>query len=304
MPVPAFFAALTPAVRGGIWMMAAALSFTVMTTLVRLVGQEIHPFQIGFVRILVNIVLILPFVLRTGRSIWRTTNHKAYALRGLFGFAFVLTYFAGAALIPVPDSQALIFTSPLFVTAMAVVFLGERLRGQRTMALVIGFCGAMIILRPGLDEVNIGAVLVLIAAVANAASNTVVKYTTRSDHPDKAVFYLMIWVAPMIFVPAMMVWKPPTWYQLALMIGIGVFATFNQRFLSRAFAAADATAVLPFDFARLPFAALIGWLVFADFPDIWVWVGAAVIFGASIYLTRSEARTTAKAAAKAASEAP
>mgnify|MGYP005642564567 FL=1 len=91
MPVRAFFAELPPALRGGLWMMAAALSFTVMTTLVRQVGQEIHPFQIGFVRILVNLVLIFPFVMRTGKSIWKTDNHKAYALRGLFGFAFVLT---------------------------------------------------------------------------------------------------------------------------------------------------------------------------------------------------------------------
>jgi drug/metabolite transporter (DMT)-like permease len=272
-------------------MMAAALSFTVMTTLVRQVGQEIHPFQIGFVRILVNLVLIFPFVMRTGKSIWKTDNHKAYALRGLFGFAFVLTYFAGAAQIPVSDSQALIFTSPLFVTAMAVLFLGEKLKGPRTLALII--------LRPGFDEVNIGAVLVLIASFANAASNAVVKYTTRSDHPDKAVFYLMLWVAPMMLIPAIMVWETPTLYQFTLMIGIGIFATFNQRFLGRAFAAADATAVLPFDFARLPFAALIGWLVFSEFPDVWVWVGAAVIFSASIYLTRHEARATAKAAAEA-----
>lgn len=298
MPAAAFFAKLTPAVRGGLWMMAAALSFTIMTTLVRQVGQEIHPFQIGFVRILVNLVLIFPFVLRTGKSIWKTDNHKAYALRGLFGFAFVLTYFAGAAQIPVSDSQALIFTSPLFVTAMAVLFLGEKLKGPRTLALIVGFCGALVILRPGFDEVNIGAVLVLIAAFANAASNAVVKYTTRSDHPDKAVFYLMLWVAPMMLVPALMVWNTPSLYQLTLMIGIGVFATFNQRFIGRAFAAADATAVLPFDFARLPFAALIGWLVFSEFPDIWVWVGAAVIFCASIYLTRHEARATAKAAAE------
>jgi drug/metabolite transporter (DMT)-like permease len=95
-----------------------------------------------------------------------------------------------------------------------------------------------------------------------------------------------------------MVWNTPSLYQLTLMIGIGVFATFNQRFIGRAFAAAAATAVLPFDFARLPFAALIGWLVFSEFPDIWVWVGAAVIFCASIYLTRHEARATAKAAAE------
>ena len=294
MPAPAFLAELPPAIRGGLWMMAAAFSFTLMTTLIREIGQEVHPFQIGFVRILVNLILILPFAIRTGPSIWKSDNHKAYALRGLCGLVFVLTFFPGASLIPVPDSQALIFTSPLFVTAMALLFLGERLKAPRTIALIVGFCGALVILRPGFDEVNIGAVLVLIGAFANASSNAIVKYTTRSDHPDKAVFYLMIWVAPMMVVPALMVWQTPTLYQFAVMMGIGVFATFNQRFLGRAFASADATAVLPFDFARLPFAALIGWIVFAEFPDIYVWIGGAVIFGASIYLVRDEAKARRK----------
>jgi len=271
-------------------MVSAALSFTLMTTLIREVAVDIHPFQIGFMRVLVNLILILPFAFRTGRAIWMTPNHKIYAFRGFTGLVFVLTYFPGAALIPVSDSQALLFTSPLFLTAMAILFLGERYSSARGMALIAGFCGVLIILRPGFDEVNIGAVLVLIAAVANAASNATVKYATRTDHPDTAVFYLMLWVTPVMLGPALWVWKTPTLYQLGLLIAIGFFATCNQRFLGRSFASADATAVLPFDFARLPFAALIGWIAFSELPDIWVWGGGFVIFGASVLLARHESR--------------
>ncbi len=291
MTVASRFSDLPPALRGGLWMMAAALSFTLMTTLIRQVAADIHPFQIGFVRVLVNLVLIMPFVIRTGRTIWMTPNHKVYAFRGFTGLLFVLTYFPGAALIPVSDSQALVFTSPLFLTAMAILFLGERLSRARGLALFAGFCGALIILRPGFDDTNIGAVLVLVAALANAASNATVKYTTRTDHPDTAVFYLMLWVTPMMLGPALWVWKTPTLYQLVLLVGIGFFATCNQRFLGRCFAAADATAVLPFDFARLPFAALIGWMVFSELPDVWVWVGGGVIFAASALLARHESRS-------------
>jgi drug/metabolite transporter (DMT)-like permease len=130
---------------------------------------------------------------------------------------------------------------------------------------------------------------VLAAALANATSNTIVKFTTRSDHPDTVVFYLMVYVTPMTFVPALFVWTWPNLGQLLLLTGVGVFATLNQRFLSRAFATTDATAVLPFDFARLPFAAIIGFLVFAELPDIWVWVGGAVIFASSVYTAHHEA---------------
>ena len=269
--------------------MASALSFTLMTVLIREVAVEIHPFEIAFFRAVTNLLLMVPFVIRNGIEVFQSENHKAYAGRGVMGLIFLMTYFSGAALIPVSDSQALIFSSPLWASLLAVYFLSEKLKLSRVTALTIGFCGALIILRPGFDMVDFGAGLVLIASIANAASNVLVKFTTRTDHPDKAVLFLMIYVTPLILIPALFVWVIPTWSQLGLMIAIGFFATLNQRFLSRAFASADATAILPFDFVRLPFAALMGWLVFAETPDMWVWFGGALIFGASIYIARKEA---------------
>ena len=279
---------LAPALRGGLYMIGAAASFTIMTALIRVIAQEIHPFEIGFFRTITNLILMVPFVLRTGPTVFQTENHKVYALRGLIGVAFVMSYFSGAAMIPVSDSQALIFTSPLFAAALVVVFLGEKIRGRRMVALGIGFLGAMIILRPGFDAINLGAVLVLIGAMTNGASNALVKYTTRKDHPDTAVLFLMLYVTPLIALPTVFVWVTPSWEQLGFLLAIGFFATLNQRFLSRAFAAADATAVLPYDFSRLPFAALIGWFVFSELPDFWVWVGGAIIFAASIYIAHRE----------------
>lgn len=280
---------LPGSIRGGLWMVAAALSFTIMTTLIREVAQEVHPFEIGFFRVVTNLVLMLPFAIRTGPGIFQSSNHKIYAFRGAFGLLFLLTYFPGAAMVPVSDSQALIFSSPLFASVMAIVFLGERVRGRRVSALISGFCGAILVLRPGFDTVNAGALLVLIGAFANAASNVMVRHTTRTDHPDKAVFFLMMYMTPLATIPALFVWTTPTLEQLAYMVAIGFCGALNQRFMSRAFAVAEATAILPFDFARLPFAALIGWIVFAELPDIWVWVGGALIFGASLYIAHREA---------------
>jgi drug/metabolite transporter (DMT)-like permease len=279
---------LPASIRGGLWMMASALSFTIMTALIREVAKEIHPFEIGVFRVVTNLLLMLPFALRTGRSIWVSDNHKVYVFRGLIGTAFLLCYFTGAALIPVSDTQALIFTTPLFATLMAVVFLRERLRARRTVALIIGFLGALIIIRPGFTTINLGSVLVLLSAVAFAASLVTVRHTTRTDHPDTAVFYLMLYMTPLVTIPALFFWTAPTFTQVGLMVAIGFFATLNQRCFSRAFAVAEATAVMPFDFARLPFAALIGWMVFAERPDMWVWIGGFVIFGASLYIAHRE----------------
>ena len=282
---------LPGAVRGGLWMVAAAASFTVMTTLIRQTAAGIHPIEIAFVRALVNLLLMLPFAIRAGRAGLKTNNHKAFLLRAVCGFAFLMSYFPGAALIPVAESQVLTFTSPLWATLLAVLFLGERVTTTRAMALFGGFAGVLIILRPGVVEISLGALLVLAGALAAAASNAIVKFTTRTDHPDAVVLYQMVYVTPMIFVPALWVWTWPTLQQLLLMIAVGFFATLNQRFLSRAYAAADATAVSPFEFARLPFAAVIGYLVFAELPDIWAWLGGAVIFSASLYMVQREART-------------
>lgn len=274
-------------------MSGAAASFTLMTALIRETAPGVHPFEIAFFRALVNLVLMLPFAIRVGAAGLKTTNHKVFALRGVCGLVFLMTYFSGAALIPVAESQALVFTSPLWGALLAVLFLSERVYMARSLALIAGFAGVLIILRPGIVEVSLGALLVLAGALAAAVSNTIVKFTARTDHPDAIVFYQMVYVTPMIFVPALFVWTWPTFEQLLLMFGVGFFATLNQRFLSRAFAAADATAVLPFEFARLPFGAVIGFLAFGELPDIWAWIGGAVIFSASIFMVRREARGTA-----------
>lgn len=278
------------AIRGGLWMVASAASFTVMTALIREAAAHVHPFEIAFFRALINLFLMIPFALRTGGAGLKTRNHTVFLLRGVCGLVFLMTYFSGAALIPLADSQMLVFTSPLWSALLAVIFLGERVNAVRIQALVAGFVGVLVILRPGLEQVSLGVLLVLAGALAAAASNTIIKFTTRTDHPDTVVLYQMIYVTPMILVPALWVWTWPTVDQLLLVFGVGVFATLNQRFLSRAYAAADATAVLPFEFARLPFAVLIGFMAFGELPDIWTWVGGAVIFGASIYMVRRETR--------------
>jgi drug/metabolite transporter (DMT)-like permease len=281
---------LPAAIRGGLWMSAAAVAFTLMTTLIREAAKEIHPFEIAFFHALVNLILMIPFAVRTGVAGLKTSNHKAFALRGLCGLVFLMTYFSGAAVIPIAESQALTFTSPLWGALLAVVFLGERLNSARAFALAAGFAGVLIILRPGAVAVSSGALLVLLGALAAAASNTIVKFTTRTDHPDAVVFYQMVYVSPHDTCSGIVGLDLAFPDELLLMCGVGFFATLNQRFLSRAYAAADATAVLPFEFARLPLAAVVGFLAFSELPDIWAWVGGAVIFSASLYIVRREAR--------------
>ncbi|MDA1324966.1 MAG: DMT family transporter [Proteobacteria bacterium] len=286
--IAATFSALPGTVRAGVWMSLAGLSFAAMAVMIRVLAKEIPPLEIGFFRAFIAFLMMVPYAIRSGPGIWHSSNHKVFASRGVTGAIFIMCFFPGVALMEIADAQALTFTTPLYGMMLAMLFLGERLRVNRIIALAIGFAGALIIIRPGFQSVNIGAVLVLISALSGSGSGTLLKFATRSDPPDKTVFFHGLYMTPLTLVGALFDWQWPSLWQLVLLAVMAGLATLNQRFLSRAFAAADATAVFPFVFMRLPFGALLGFLVFQELPGIWVWLGGAVIFGAAFYLARQE----------------
>lgn len=264
----------------------ACLSFAGMAVMIRILAKDIPPLEIGFFRAFIAFLLMVPYAIRTGPGIWHSSNQKVFASRGVTGAIFIMCFFPGVALMEIADAQALTFTTPLYGMILAMLFLGESLRVNRLVALAIGFAGALIIIRPGFQSVNIGAVLVLISALSASGSGTLLKFATRSDPPDKIVFFHGLYMTPITFVGALFDWQWPTLWQLVLLVVMAALATLNQRFLSRAFASADATTIFPFVFMRLPFGALLGFLVFQEMPAIWVWAGGAVIFGAAFYLAR------------------
>jgi drug/metabolite transporter (DMT)-like permease len=249
-----------------------------MAVTIRILASDVPPLEIGFFRAFVALLLMTPYAIRVGRPIWTSQNHKAFAARGTTGAIFVMCFFPGVALMEIADAQALTFTTPLFGMMLAMLFLGEGFRLNRVLALAIGFAGALIIIRPGFQSVSIGAGLVLLSALAASCSGTLLKFTTRSDAPDKVVFFHGLYMTPITFVGAMFVW------------------TLNQRFLGRAFASADATIIFPLVFMRLPFGALLGFFILQEVPGIWVWAGGAVIFGAAVYLARTNTVSGGKVA--------
>ena len=293
--IAASFEALPGTLRGAIWMSFGALAFAGMAVMIRVIADDLPPLEIGFFRSFIALLLMIPYAVRTGPSIWQSVNHKAFLARGTTGSIFVMLFFSGVALIDVADAQALTFTTPLFGMMLAMLFLGEKLRLNRVVALAVGFCGALIIIRPGIQSVSIGAVLVLLSAQSAAGSGTLLKYITRSDPPDKVVFFHGLYMTPPTLIAALFDWQWPTLWQLGLLIVMAALATLNQRCLSRAFAAADATAVFPFTFMRLPFGAAMGLLIFGEVPGIWIWLGGAVIFGAAFYLAREGSKASGKA---------
>lgn len=271
-------------------MVLATFAFAIMTALIRFLAEDLHPFQIAFFRNLFGFLFMLPWLMRAGMGALRTTRMRLYWLRAAFALAAMLCWFSGLALMPLAEATALSFSAPLFATLAAIVVLGERLGPHRTIALISGLAGALIILRPGLAPVGLPALLILASSVFIACAITTVKILARTEGTSAIVTWMVIYLIPLSLVPALFVWTWPDLDLLGWLFALGAAATVGQVAMTRAYAAADATVVLPLDYTRLPFVALIGWVAFAETVDVWTWVGAAVMATATIYMTYRETR--------------
>jgi S-adenosylmethionine uptake transporter len=275
--------------RGALFMLASALSFALMAGVIRHLSGRLHPFEVAFFRNLVSLVLMAPWVLRTGFVGLRTSSIRKYGMRGLASIVAMLCWFYGLATMPIAEATALSFTAPIFTSLAAIVFLGEQMGPRRWGAIAAGFVGAMIILRPGFNALGWPALIVLFGSAAVACSVTMVKILSRTEPSTLIVAYMGIYLVPMSLIPALLVWTTPAAEDWVWLIVIGTVATVGQLAMTYAYAATEATVVLPFDYARLPFAAIIGYLAFEEAPDLSTWIGAAVIAGSAIYIARREA---------------
>ncbi|WP_169546241.1 DMT family transporter [Sneathiella aquimaris] len=247
-------------------------------------------FEIVFLRNMAGLIALAPWFLKYGVSGLKTGRPGLFLVRGIFGFVSMVAWFYAVTVIPLAEAVALNFTAPIFGTLLAIVVLQEVVRFRRWMAILVGFVGAMIILRPGVIDMSTGAYAALLAAATMACSVTCVKMLSGTESTPSIVAWTQIIILPMSFIPAMLVWVTPSWDQLMLVAGMGLSATLGHLFFTRSFAVADATYVLPFDFFRLVFSAIIGALFFAQDPSIYVWVGASIIFASSVYIAMREAR--------------
>lgn len=293
-PVRAFLRALTDSrpsnFRGILLMLAATLLFTVMGISARYVSSRIHPFEVVFFRLSVGFLLVLPLVIGHGLRPFRTQVFGLHLVRAVLQVVEMLIYFTGLVLIQYAQVQALTFTTPLFAALLAVVFLRERIHGRNAAALVIGFAGAMIVIRPGVVPLETGSLLILLSALGWAGVILVVKRLTRTDSSVTITSWMVVLMSPMALVPALFVWVWPTPQEWILLVVAGLSGTLGQLAVAQAFRVADMTAVLPIDFTKLIWAAALGYVVFGEVPAVWTWIGGTAIFACGFYIALRERR--------------
>ncbi|MDP6788135.1 MAG: DMT family transporter [Rhodospirillales bacterium] len=281
-------------IRGALWITLANLCFTAMAGIIRHVSADVHPFEIAFFRAFFGLIFMAPWFLRIGLSSLRSRRVGMHVCRSLFMLGAAMTWFTAISLMPIAEVTALSFTTPLFATLGAALFLAERVGLRRAAAIGVGFAGAMIILRPGIETLTMPALAALAAAAFSAAGMVVVKSLSRTESAATIVTYVGLLLTPLSLVPALFVWSTPSPGSLAWLAALGLVANLGHLSFARAMAAADASAVLPFDFLKLLFTATLGYLLFAEVPDVWTWIGAAVIFGATLYTARRESRAAGR----------
>jgi drug/metabolite transporter (DMT)-like permease len=286
--------ALPPALRGIVWMLLAVTAWSAMYLFVRQVSGRYSAFEILTVRNAVTLLTIAPLLWRNGLSGMATKRLPLHVLRALFACLGMAGLYAGIAYLPLPDVVALSFTQPLFLVALAPLVLGEKVTAGRWVAALVGFSGVLLIVRPGVEAVGVGTLLILGSAAVYACSNLSIKLLMRTDTPMQSVFYGNLLMLPMALIPALFVWTTPTWLDLLWMAGTGLTGALGMYFVAQAYNAADASAVAPFDFLRLPITAAAGYVIFGDVAGAWTWAGAVVIFGASYALVLLERRRARK----------
>lgn len=276
------------------WMAASITSFIVMSVAGRETTAELNVFQVMELRSVIGFLFLLPLVhLNGGFAAMRTLRPRQHIGRNVVHYAGQAAWLYALTLIPLAQLISIEFTTPLWTAILAVTFLGERLTRARVMAIGLGLAGVAVIIRPGVNAIQPGHVIVLGAAVAFGISLVMVRSLTRTDSVIRIIFWMLVIQSMIGLLPALYVWKTPSPGLWPWILLIAVTGTSSHFFLARALTHADATVVSPMDFLRLPLTALVGWLLYSERIDMFTAVGAVLILAGNLVNLRrpSRART-------------
>ena len=292
---------LAPNVRGALWLVLAGFVLISMNSLVKSIGARLPAAEMLFFRGAFGSLFLLPLLLWFG---WRSvaTQHPwMHLLRTSFGTASMFGVFYAVTHLPLADATAILFSSPLFATVFAALILRETVGWRRATATAVGFCGVLVMMRPGADAAEPAAFVAIAAALLTGALAIIIRRLSGKDSPYVIIFWFTTAGSLIALPAALAVWVTPLPGDWPLLVVIGLLGLIGQTAFTFAFSTGESSAVAPFDYVRLIFAGLFGYLFFAELPDLWSLTGAAIIMASTFYIMRREARLArARRAAQAA----
>ncbi|WP_368345954.1 DMT family transporter [Pelagovum sp. HNIBRBA483] len=283
-----------PPLIGMFWMLVAGLNFVAVTALVKAIVSDVPAAQAAFIRYALGLLFIVPMIRAMRGTRVTARAFRVFVSRGLFhAFAVILWFFAMAR-IPIAEVTALNYLNPVYVTVVAALFLGEGIAARRLLAVAAAFIGALVVLRPGLRELEAGHIAMLGTAVLFAGSYLLAKRLSAEFSAAVIVGYLSMIVTVILFPFAWAVWVTPSWHDLGGLFLVALFATAGHYTMTLAFAAAPLSVTQPVTFLQLVWASLLGWLIFDEGLDPFVIFGGGLIVAAVSFITWREAVSARK----------
>lgn len=272
-----------------LWLGLAMIGFQGINAMIKEVTQYMHPFEVVFWRNLFAVCLILPFLIaRHGRHALTLQRPKPIILRGVVEFITMACVFTAFSGMPLAEATAIMFTMPIWITVGAGLFLGEDIRMRRWIATLIGFGGMLVIVRPGAGEVTYYAAAAMIAAVLIAVSSLILRKASQTDSPGRIICWMSLVVTPFGFIAAQPYWQGMT-LEIAGMLAIAVlFGTLGHYSQTQSYRFGEASQLAPYRYAELIMAAVIGLVLFGEWPSIYTYIGGAIIAGSGVYIAHRE----------------
>jgi drug/metabolite transporter (DMT)-like permease len=264
--------------------------FSFMGVFIRKSSENIHIFEVIFFRNLLACLIIIPLMYSSGLDSFKMYRPGLFVWRAIFVTIGMFAGFSALTLIPLAQATAISFTTPIFVTILAIFIFGEVIKFRRIVAILVGFIGMLIIVQPGVGSVSLGVILAFIGAFFHSINLLIVKKLTANETANAIVVWMVIMLVPISFVPAIFVWEWPSTLTWVYLWCLAICGTVGHSFFTRAYSLAEITSLQPFQFIKLPMIAFLAWVIFSELPGYWTWLGGMIIFSSTVYITRREAK--------------
>ena len=251
---------------------------TLMGTFIKLAQEELNVFTTGFLRFFFGFLIITPYILKTKFKVFSTKNLKIHIVRSALNLPAMLLGFAALAMLPLEKMTAIHFIVPIIVTILAVIFLKEKIYLYRSIALVMGFLGMLIILRPGIIDISIGIYMALISSLIWSVVIILTKKVSKDDSAITILSHQYVYMSLFSFPLVIYFWEQPSLNTIIFILCAAMSGTVLHIALNHAYKLVDVTMTQPYSFLGLIVSSIIGYFVFSDKPDFYTWLGASVIF--------------------------
>ena len=269
------------------FMIVGGISITIMQASVKLLSDSLHPFVITFFRASLVLFILLPALIFFGNNVFATSSLKLQAIRGVVGGTGMLCVFTGLSMISLAEATTLLFTVPIFATLLSVIFLSERVGIRRWSAIIFGFLGILVVVRPEIS-LGLGYALLLCAAVTWSISILIAKKLTEKDNIISVTFWQAIGCVPIAFLASLTVWEWPTFEHLLWLFGIAGLGTLGHALLYASLKIGRVSFILPLDYIRIIWSSALGFILFGDLPTLQLYAGSMMIIGAATFISYRE----------------